>query len=136
MRREEEAAKELTAKEQWKAEVLAKQSRTAALLAESQERKAAAERAEVERIENERKATALRKAQATLQFEEERKMRAMTPEQLEAYTTKKKEEAEAVRAEAERVRLEAEQRETQVLEECGWLRSVKSSSSANARRRS
>ena len=88
-RREEEAAAAQRAKDEHQAEILAKQERTRALLAEAQAQKAAETAAAAAAIEAERVANAKKKAEATLQFEEERKLKAMTPEQREAYLAKK-----------------------------------------------
>lgn len=103
-RRAEEEARTLEEKAKWAASVQAKQARTSVLLAETQAKKLAAERAEAERIDAERVAATKAKAEATLRFEEERKLKAMTPEQREQYEAQKREELERI----ENERLQAE----------------------------
>jgi len=122
-RRAEEAAAEERQKLAWQAEILARQARTQELLQEAMAKAEAEKRAQAEAIEAERVAAARKKAEATLRFEEERKLRAMTPEQREAYLAekerqrlakiaeeeaKRRAEEEAREAEARRLREEAE----------------------------
>lgn len=105
-RQQKEAAAEEERKEAFRLQVLAKQERTRALLAETQRAKEEQERIKAEAIEAERLIAAKKKAEATLRFEEDRRLRAMTPEQRAEHLAAK--EAERLAKVAEEEAKEAE----------------------------
>lgn len=100
-RQKKEAEAEDERKEAFRLQVLAKQERTRALLAESQRAKEEQERIKAEAIEAERVIAAKKKAEATLRFEEDRRLRAMTPEQRAQHLAAKEAERRAKIAEEE-----------------------------------